>query len=160
MTDAKLNSSVRSMKRLHNDWREKLRIARSILLELSTWHSALPSFNPSSHQISNNQDTSIDNSASLELGYHTIQLTIFRALLKGFGSDTSTPQERESSEWKEAHDHCRTAAKTTIMAAHHFASSLGTIHSQSFWPPCKLPFVRSRFRVSDSLLQGQVPDSQ
>ena len=125
------------MRNLHNNYREKHKIARSLLLELSTWHSALPGFSPTAQHASTDQDSSNDNSASLELGYHTIQLVIFRALLKSFGGDASTPEERQTSEWLEANNQYRTAAKTAIIAAHSFAASLGTIHFQSFWPPCK-----------------------
>jgi hypothetical protein len=149
MKGTERGSSLGSLKRLRADYRETLRIGRSLLLELSTWHSSLPAFPPSIQHAGNTQDYSIDNSASLELGYHTLQLIVFRALLRAFGVGFSTVQERETSEWKEANDQCRAAARTAVIASHHFASSLSTIHFQACWAPCKL--IYSRYETVDLL---------
>ena len=131
------NSSIKSLKQLRNDYSEALRRGRPLLLELSTWHSTLPVFPPSSQQHSgNSQDYFTDSSASLELGYHTVQLIIFRALLRALGRKCSTAQERGTTEWKESNEQCRAAAKSAIISCHDFTSSLGTHHFLSFWAPC------------------------
>jgi hypothetical protein len=104
-------------------------------MELSTWHNELPS----SIQFEDNaREPSVsDNPASLDLGYHTLQLTIFRAILRSFRNEPSIMQDRDTLEWKEANAQCRAAAKNAVIAAHNFASSLSTKHFQPFWAPCK-----------------------
>lgn len=134
-SDTKFNSSIRALETLRTDYRRTLSIARPLLAELSTWHKELPSsvqFEDSAHEAS-----VFDNPASLELGYHSLQLAILRAILHSFRSDLSALQDRETLEWKEANIQCRAAAKNAVISAHNFTSSLSTKHFQPFWAPCK-----------------------
>lgn len=133
-----LCSSLKALDSLRNDYRQTLNLARPLLSELSAWHEHVRA--ATQYEDDSSGSFTYRNLASLELGYHSIQLLIFRAILHSFRSDISVVQEQEALEWKNSNAQSRTAAKNAIIAAHNFAASLSTEQFQPFWAPCKLSF--------------------
>lgn len=134
---------------LRNDYRQTLSLARPLLSELSSWHERVRA--PAQYEDDTSSSFIFSNLASLELGYHSVQLLIFRAILRSFRSDISVVQEQEAPEWKSANAQSRNAAKNAIIAAHNFAASLSTKQFQPFWAPCKLSFVYHRIFSTHSV---------
>lgn len=105
-------------------------ISKQLLEELSAWQA----------QPSTNLDKSGSLSIICTLGYHYVQLTIFRAIIRPFIVTT-----RSSFGVAESADHppinrqevvgfARTGVRTTTTAAAKFVSNLREEHFDIFWP--------------------------
>lgn len=133
------------MQILTTDFRQTLERARPLLLELSSWHKNLQQGNSSSS--SGNQTLDVPEFGPLKLSFHAAQFSIFRALLRTFdNSDINSHLEQsDMSEFEEARQHCRKAARTCTEVSLEFISSLNSKYFEQFWPPCKcFTLVQSR----------------
>lgn len=118
-----------------NDFRQVLKTARPLLVDLSSWHNEqLNSTRPLLEQGSSANDAR--RKTHLQLAYYGARLTVIRALLRTFDNPDveSSLAESDVFEFSEARQRCREAAKTCTIAVINFVSSLSGKDFEQFWP--------------------------
>lgn len=131
------HSSLRSVHDLATDAQTTLDISKELLEELSLWYQAFKNLPP--------EDTGeVDPFLTLNgLGYHYLQMTIFRAIMRPFLANTSSNfQTRDvleelSDSSDTAHNvrgFARTGVRSVTTAASIFVKGLKEEQFHMFWP--------------------------
>lgn len=127
-------SSLRAIHDLASDVEKTLGISRPLLEDLSRWHQEfieIPTETPTN-------DSSLPIVCSL--GYHYVQMTIFRAIMRPFlekrSSNGATADITSQLQGGQADitGFARTGVHSATTAASGFVKGLQEKHSQLFWP--------------------------
>jgi hypothetical protein len=113
-----------------------LGISKELLTDLSNWHQEL------AQQAPNNSKKAACLPTICALGYHYIQMTIFRAIMRPFlahidpRTETSetTNQEYGDKHQQEVVDFARTGVRASTAAAAKFVKDLKEENFHMFWP--------------------------
>lgn len=117
---------MRAVNELTLDFRATLDISKPLLQQLAEWHSTLAA--------DSSDDT--DQIASLmtlsTLGYHYVQMTIYRAIIRP--TLNTTHVDRHQEEDHEIIRFARTGVQSGTTASTAFVKSLQQDHLHMFWP--------------------------
>ncbi|KAF2021450.1 hypothetical protein BU24DRAFT_430123 [Aaosphaeria arxii CBS 175.79] len=126
--------SMRAIQELSSDPTKTLSIAREILEKTSQWHRE---FSQQSH---NSEEPNPLSTISL-LGYHYVQMTIFRAIMRPFlakpGAASGAQHSlngNSSTDIQSVLGLARTGFRSATTAALTFVKELKEEHSRIFWP--------------------------
>lgn len=128
------NSSLSAIDDLATNLSRTLEISKQYLEELSSWHSQ------SLQQAldSTRQDASLHTVCTL--GYHYVQMTIFRAIIRPFiaNADSNTEPadiaDQLGRDQQDVRGFARTGVHSATTSATNFVKSLKGEHFHMFWP--------------------------
>lgn len=127
-------SSLRAISGLAQDLPKTLDVSKLLLEELSSWHQE---FSQQSHSLTE-EATSL--STVCTLGYHYVQMTIFRAIIRPFVTNINTTTEPAHTTGQLLKDNqdvigfARTGVRSSTTSATTFVKSLKEEHFHMFWP--------------------------
>ncbi|KAL5116472.1 hypothetical protein ACEQ8H_005593 [Pleosporales sp. CAS-2024a] len=127
-------SSLRAIHETASNIQITLRIAKSLLAELSEWHQNCPQQDP--------EDDGDNRSLHTVciLGFNFIQMTIFRAIMRPFvvtaasGEDVTQTSDEDLATQQEVTGFVRTGMRCSTTAAANFVRALKEEHFHMFWP--------------------------
>ncbi|KAF1849643.1 uncharacterized protein K460DRAFT_360504 [Cucurbitaria berberidis CBS 394.84] len=126
--------SLRAIHELASDTQKTLDVSKELLEELSKWHQDF---------VQHSSDRSKDP-ASLPticaLGYHYVQMTIFRAIMRPFvaklnsSTKTTDATNQLTRDQQDVMGFARTGVRSSTTATANFVKSLTEEHFHIFWP--------------------------
>lgn len=127
-------SSLRSVEDLATNSQKTLNISKELLEELSLWHQEFAQISLEPFEDANPLLT------VTELGYHYIQMTIFRAIMRPFMAKMSSDTEPRnttndsSCDPQDVKGYARTGVRSVATAASNFVKNLKEEQFHMFWP--------------------------
>lgn len=127
-------SSLRAISELAQDLQKTLDVSKLLLEELSSWHQQY------SQQLCNPTEEATSLSTVCTLGYHYVQMTIFRAIIRPFVANTNIAPEsaRHTAQLpRDSQDimrFARTGVRSSTLSATTFVKTLKEEHFHMFWP--------------------------
>jgi hypothetical protein len=128
------HSSIRAINELAQNIPKTLELSKELLDELTSWH----------HEFSRQPRESTEEAASLytvcELGYHFVQMTVFRAIIRPFiarlnsTTGTADPTNQLPGAQQNIMGFARTGVRSSTTSATNFVKGLKQEHSHIFWP--------------------------
>jgi hypothetical protein len=104
--------------------------AQPLRARIESWRQTLPLL---STPVSELREEHFDNGAALRLSHLTLEIMIFRALLRPLAYDAETSPERCREPYSTIFENCYVCANV----ATEMVSSLTAKHFAKFWPHCK-----------------------
>ncbi|KAF2441399.1 hypothetical protein P171DRAFT_465214 [Karstenula rhodostoma CBS 690.94] len=123
--------SLRAVSELTSDFRKTLDISKQLLEHLSEWHSGLVA------DTGEHAELAVPLTTLSTLGYHYVQMTIYRAIIRPTLNTARSPSTRLHVLPEEEHDivrFVRTGVQSATTATTTFVQSLQQEHLHMFWP--------------------------
>lgn len=143
MTDRyRATSSLSATSRLCNDFRQTLRVTQPLMESLTEWYRALP-------QSSDSDESAVNASGFLHLGFHAVKTLLFRAIMRPFhNAEYLQLSADDRVEHEQARSQLRIGAKSCAIAFSTYIRNLDSSHTQAFWPFCE--FQANATRAKDA----------
>lgn len=128
------HSSLAAINDLALNLPRTLEISKPLLDELSSWHHQFSQQPPDPSE----QDIALHTVCAL--GYHYVQMTIFRAIIRPFvakvdtGSDMADNTDRLARDQQDVMGFARTGVRSATTSATNFVKGLKEEHFHMFWP--------------------------
>lgn len=124
-------SSLSATSRLSNDFRQTLRVTQPLMETLTEWYRTLP-------QSSASDESAVNASGYLHLGFHSAKALLFRAIMRPFHNyEYSQMTAEDLAEHEQARHRTRIGAKSCATAFSNYISELKSGDTNAFWPFCK-----------------------
>jgi hypothetical protein len=104
--------------------------AQPLRLRIQKWRETLPSLSKGVSELS---DEDLDDCADLRMSHITLEILIYRALLRPLAYRSLVPGDEQQEPVSTIFDNCHGCA--TVATA--FVNSLKARHFAGFWSPCK-----------------------